>query len=218
MIQKLFKKEKNNTLEVEDILAVVRNGTKDDVSVLKELRLEIFKTDTFSTRSIPFDKWIDAVCDFLTFGYDKMVEIATSNSDQSYFAIKVLNETYTYDGLQSILKILNASDLTKQTDYIVAIECMSAINLMISFDAKIDLSEKDIVSVRQLIHRYLEFVKNNSAKEIDISAAYYALRKVGDNSSIELLESLPPFTESGLLNTLSTVKSAIKKSMRSRSK
>ena len=216
ILDQLLIKEKKNELEVEDILDLVKTGDPTLIPGLQELKLRIAKTDTFSVLSIPFDRWIDVVCEFLEHGYAGPVEIAKKDKYLATFAISALEASKTREGFVSILNILNSCNLEDSVGYKNAGKCISGINLMISFDDDVKFSKEEADLARLLVHNYLNFIMGKSFSEGELVVAYCALRKLGNHESIQIIKKMPPLQKSHNSGIDKMVLTAIRKRIKKR--
>ncbi|HEY4481346.1 MAG TPA: hypothetical protein VI489_00685 [Candidatus Brocadiaceae bacterium] len=212
VIDDLISKEKNGELEVEDILDLVKIRNASLVPGLKLLKSEIAQKDSYSLLSVPYDRWIDMVCEFLEQGYAKLTETARRNRDMARFAISVLEATKDIEGFKSIVNILASCDLNDPVGYENSVRCLSAINLMISFDDEIKFTEEEADITRSSIHKYLAFVKGKKKlDEAGVIVAYCALRKIGNNETINVIKEMPALKSVENIGVDKMVISAIKK-------
>ena len=211
MVNFLVSKAKSKQIEVEDILKLVKKiqprSINDD---LNELKLQI-STDYDEEVSILFNKWIDIVSIFFEKSYNGLIEIALQNKNFAPFAISVLEETKTSEGLKSLIEIIRNSKLKDNDGYKSILDSIAAINMMISFDDDIFIDPEDSESTKNLIHDFLKFNKENIFNEGDVVVAYCALRKIGDSETIKLIKNMPTLMESQNMGIDSTVMKQIEK-------
>jgi len=213
-LNNLIIKEKKGELEVEDILGLVKTGTASLIPDLKILKSEIARKDSYSALSVPYDRWIEIVCEFLEHGYARLVEIAHRDKYLAKFAISALEAAKSREGFLGIITIMKSYNLNDSLDYKNYVKCISAINLMISFDDEIKFSEEESTLARTLIHNYLNFTKEKLANESDIITAYCALRKIGNFESLSILKKMPPIKNAENIGIDKMVMSIIKKRMK----
>jgi hypothetical protein len=213
-ISELIQKEKNNILEVEDILDLVKSPDKSILPELNTFKKIIQKNDNFSASSIPFDRWIDAVYEFVKDGYSKVVESAINNKEIARFSIGVLESSKTHEGFKSLLKILSHCDLHDKIGYTNAIKCISAINLLISFDCGFKFSGEDAAEARNLIHKFILFNKEIIYSENDLMIAYASLRQIGDIESIDIIKQMPAVVNTQNSGVEKMVMSAIRRRLK----
>ena len=211
MVNFLVSKAKSKQIEVEDILKLVKKiqprSINDD---LNELKLQI-STNYDEEVSILFNKWIDIVSIFFEKSYNGLIEIALQNKNFAPFAISVLEETKTSEGLKSLIEIIRNSKLKDNDGYKSILDSIAAINMMISFDDDIFIAPEDSESAKSLIHDFLKFNKENTFNEGDVVVAYCALRKIGDLETIKLIKNMPALMESQNMGIDSTVMKQIEK-------
>lgn len=206
----IIQKARNNDIEVEDILQLVKTGNKETLHILEKLRLLLCEGEKRSDE-VPFDKWICIVATYFEYGISKIVYLAKEDMEYSSFAISVLEELKTYDAFVGIIEVLESCVLSDNQDYKLALKCLAALNLMISFDDEINYKPQDEALLRSLIHHFLNFCKEKKACEEDIVVAYCAVRKVGDASTITLIKSMPSLVLEEYSGLDKTVMNKIKK-------
>lgn len=193
LIKKLEKRDREDSLEVEDILRLIHTADSSLILPLKDLSKRRDWQEMNDQLVVPFASWTNIVCDYLAGGVEKMIEIGVKKNSYSYFALSVLETLKTVEGTKGLSRILAACDLSLETDYHLAIQSLSSLNLLLSFNKNIALSNDDKNSIRLLIESKLDDIDQSGFKtDADVAICLYSLREVGNEETIHKVKSRTP--------------------------
>lgn len=179
---KLRRLEENSKLEVENIIEAA--FTRDEC-IATELES---MSDDFNwceenivdgRRCVPFAKWARFACTFIRDGYTGLVSAYDGEND---FSLAFLEAYKTPESVYSILEI--AKKLGNSASVKSKEDIANAINLLLSFKGGSIIDESKIDELRDLLHSYF----NQDLEESKKVSIYCALRGVGNQSSIDLIE------------------------------
>ncbi len=215
LIKKLY--NENAEINVEDLLVLLKI---EDSIVVSHLRFLAEKYDwkkvDETDNEVPFGSWVDVICLFFECGYESLYDLATSNSRMVGIVLGVLEELKNQEALNIVNSIVRFY-LTTDKNLDVIKRGVSSINLMLSFDDKIVITPKTNIEVKEIIYNFIEIidqnVKETESQENYISIAYCALRRVGDQETIEIIKKRPKLEASYYKGLESIVIKAIKKQM-----
>ncbi len=191
----LKRKAADKSLEVEHLLKVARIADASTVPLLTELSAKHHWSYTGwegDTRVVPFAKWVEAVSIYLTGGCDGLVSYAQRRSDDSwYFGLSVLGSLRTPVALLAITELadLVRDHIAERTDD--AQKVVYTVNNTIAGKDAPAMSDAVRVRLRDFLHAVL----SSSLAEVWIASAIVALGKVGDSSSLHLIENVRPLGE-----------------------
>lgn len=186
IIQELKAKELRGELEVEDLLCLVH--TSIDTSELQQLKEEFGWIVQTGENEIPFAEWLDVVCTYLNEGYLGLLKLVESDEQKWItFVLAVLEELKTIEALEVVLNFLNK--YIDVPNIILANLCFGSINLMISFDEVIKLSDSVKSILNGFIEKYLDLYDQLPVKEeLLLVNVYCAWRRSGNEYSIKLIK------------------------------
>lgn len=195
--KKLRQKAEQNTLEVEHLLALARTGNQAFVAVIRGLQAEQnWSHESFldGQRVVPFGSWADVVCRYLEEGCGGVATLGTSpatRGDFAPFCIALLEEIRTADSVAALLQICGDLVDRPEANLPLAIKCAGAFNNLLSFKSAPLIEETCRSQVRCFLHKLMALDLPNPQRGLVICA----LRGVGDESSIALINSGPALTD-----------------------
>lgn len=194
-IAKLRRLAAKNAVEVEHLCAMAVLGQSAAVPVIRELQERYSWSQSKrdgGAHVVPLGRWADVVCSYLDGGADALVSYAHSKEpDSFYYAVSVLGD------LKSSVAVLALAELAAEVQRDLpkrrgdAVKLAEAVNLTLSFKKPPAVHERTARSLRTFLHALLRQALNEPQRAIVVCA----LRGVGDESSIALLQTIPPFTE-----------------------
>lgn len=190
LLKKLEKLDRENLLEVEDILSLINKADQSIILQLKDLSLKRNWQEVNDNGIIPFATWANIVCDYLSGGIEKITIIGLEKNKYSNFALAVLEEIKDVESVKGLSKILAACDLKIENDYRIAIKSLASINQLISFNKNIDLSSDNKEYIRRLIESKLVEIDTSKFKtETDIAICLCSLREIGNEETINKIKN-----------------------------
>jgi hypothetical protein len=189
----LRKKAADNLLEVEHLLRVAALGDAGDVRFLRELERE-FEWPHKGKMIVPLGLWNDAVCCFLEDGYDGIVRLATAEKTRARyleFCIAVLEELATRDSVDALVKIGGRVLRSPEEDLSLSLLVTNALNMVLSFDKAPGINAETTSTIRQFLHEMLRLDLDEDQR----ASVVCALRGVGNEESVLLIQQLPAFKD-----------------------
>ena len=183
------RKARDNSLEVEDLLETVHAPDADFGKFLLDLASELdWSEDGFvdGRRVVPFRRWATVVAIYHEQGIPGLTGLVRRNEENvpASFVFSVLEQLKSSASVQAILDILGDTAHEPSNDLELAKMAATAFNLILSFDGRPDLPEAVEAGVRNFLHTLLQL----ELPEPDRATAVFALRGVGDETSLELIK------------------------------
>lgn len=178
---KLRKLAKENKLEVEHIIEATFERDQSIAIELESLTNELNWTEdniVDGRRYVPYAKWVRFACIFIRDGYTGLVAAYDSDDD---FSLAFLKSYKTTESIDSVLKI--ATKLAESTSPKSKHDIASSINRLLSFKGSPIIENEKIGQLRELLHSYYA----QGLEEAEKATIYCALRGVGDQTSIDLI-------------------------------
>ena len=160
----------------EDVLPFASLEDASAIAPLRAYAEEHWSAKAKPGKDVPMRAWVDAVCAYLEGGYDQLRKHAGRAPS---FALAVLEELATEEAASTALAI--ARD-TKERDTLFG--AVDTLNLLLSFKPAFVFPEAQCKKARDLLHARL----SEKLTESQASSVYCALRGVGDDESIALLQ------------------------------
>ena len=189
LIQKLRRKAAKNLLEVEHLFLAARLGDASVVAAIREMQrqYEWPQSNLVNEEHVaPLGRWADVVCRYIEEGHDGLVALA-KDSECRTFCIGLLEDLASAGSVRALVQICTPVLVDPKSHLSLAVRCSEAFNLLLSFNSLDEIGEDKRAEVRGFLHRLLG---------VDLTAAQRstvicALRGVGDEESIRLIESSP---------------------------
>lgn len=202
-ITKLRRLAELDAVDVEHLSELAVIGDAKAVPVIRELQERYaWPQDNCQGEKhlVPLARWAEVVCAYLEGGADALVAYARrAEADSFYFAVSVLSELKTAASVRAFVELAAGieSDLGTHTED--AIKLAEAINLVLLFKGAPVVHEQTAAELRRFLHAVLR----QELSEPQRATAVCALRGVGDESSIQLIDAMPGFVApwSGLEST-----------------
>jgi hypothetical protein len=192
-IRLLKRKAAANTLEVENLIKVALVGGPGDAPLLRQLKAEHRWSNSGRkgrTRVVPFGRWAEVVCCYLEDGSPGLIRLARGDKRFFDFCVSLLEEFPTSEGMAALLAIGREVLDDPATNRPRALRLAWAFNCLLSCNGQPELPDVEARQVRAFLHRLL----SSRLSQGERVGCVCALRHVGDASSLELVEQLPPFT------------------------
>lgn len=176
---------RNNTLEVEHILGAARKRLPGLRAELQRLAAEYGWSDTpyppDGTHVVPYAKWAEIAGAYAEDGIAGLAVLTQQTANWPYIT-GLLEELQSLEAVEMLMTMQADSRLDAKTAAALA----SAYNHLLSFRNPPSLSEAQQASIRDFLTAALKSSEDAAAR----MAFVCALRGVGDESTLALLESL----------------------------
>jgi hypothetical protein len=192
-ITTLRKKAHEGSLEVEDLMqaAVERQpGLSDELARLAATygwQAQGLQSD--DTRVVPLAKWAEVASTYASGGFEGLRSLAQEPEDIP-FVLGLAEQIKTNDSLAFILEICNLH-LKNSGSEELAFRIASAFNLLLSFKQAAPVT----TAQAETIQKFLIDVYPSMQSEARRATVLLALRGVGDQNAIRLVESASDFKE-----------------------
>ena len=192
----LRRNAKNHRLNPDHLFKIARNRDADDVEILRKVAEDNgWGIGNDAPDEIPWGMWIDTACQYIEGGADRLVELATgADSAVNYFefVVALLKDEQSEENVMALVQIAEALPGISLEGADIRSGKMSgggllseALNLILSLKGAPEIPAALEGRVRSFLHSEIE---RDPELEPDLSLAIYALRGVGDESSLELME------------------------------
>jgi hypothetical protein len=191
----LKRKAADDTIEVENLLALAVLGDAAAVPLLRELKAKHNWSDTGfegRRRVIPFGRWADTVCCYLESGCDGLVALAKgarTRKEFSEFCLGLLEELRTPESVRAVLTIAGPLVRRPARDVATSVKLAATLSNLVSLSGGDRLDATTEETVRGFVHTLLRAKLTETQRCLCVIALWAA----GDESSIRLIEALPPF-------------------------
>lgn len=215
LISKLRKAElKGGEVNVEDLLALLKLKDASICPELKRLKQDFnWKAVDNPENEVPLGAWADVICVYYERGFKALYSIAIQHTRLLGIVLGVLEEIKTEESLETVFSLFEFF-IQNKNDLINAKKCVLTINLMISFDNKINFTDKLKADLLDLLYLFINTVDTEyNSDEGMIIAGYCAIRRVGNKDTIEFIKKRPKLKEEGGAGLESIVIKAIKKNL-----
>jgi hypothetical protein len=189
----LRRKAAADDVEVEHLTAFAAAGDARAVPVIRELQREHgwpHSNRQGKSLVVPLGRWADVVCVYLEGGCDALVAYARRREPDSFdFAASVLEELKSAAAVGAMAEL--ARGLVKRLPERLGdgVRLASAINLALSFKKPPAMDPVTCGELRSFLHRLL----SNELPQEARASVVCALRGVGDEESIRIIDGLPKF-------------------------
>ena len=209
-IKKLHRLEKKGDLEVEHLLKILKNPSKEYIVPLQEMAAQYDWQPMNDELIIPFAAWVEAIYIYLEEGTQGLVKAIDKSKEFFLIVFGVLEELPIDEALPAFLDIAEtfSAGITDEQEIFVQKYAYSLCNIShLLKDEKVskDLYEAFVPILKQITS--FAQTKNNEALMCSAAVCFQAF---GDKSDIEYLKSLT-FTEDYYKNTGKTIAKRIEK-------
>ena len=209
-IKKLHRLEKKGDLEVEGLLKILKNPSKEYIAPLQEMVVLYDWQPMNDELIIPFAAWVEAICIYLDEGAQGLIKVLNERKEFFNIVFGVLEEIPVSEAFTTFLEIAKtfSTGITDEQEdfvkkYAYSLCCIS--HQLKSEKVSKDLYEAFVPILKQII----SFAQTKKNETIMCSAAV-CFQAFGDKSDIEYLKS-QTFTEDYYKNTGKTIIKRIEK-------
>jgi hypothetical protein len=198
IIKNVKKKSGWTSFEVEHLFSLLRVDDKNLINDIKEIGKkhewktveEIGYIPDNEPHPVPFGSWINVICLYIDGEVPALFDLGTRKKNW-HFAVAILEEIKTADSFIALFSILKLCNPKSDRKKIVRI--LSAINLLVSFKDK-PLLDKDIEkkAADYLLQLIDELRAYREQSDHEVAYCLYALRGLGDESTIEIIQKIIP--------------------------
>jgi hypothetical protein len=195
LLNKLRRLASKNDVEVEHLMKFAVLGDISAVPVIRELQAKHYwyETDRNDVVNCAYlAPWVEVICLYLEGGCDALVSYARKKQEKSfYFAVAVLEELKSTASILAVAEL--CSDVANELPISIedAVKLARAINFTLSFKNPPKIYAHTIIQLRNFLHALLSQNLNQATRATIVCA----LRGVGDEESIRLINELPKFSE-----------------------
>ena len=181
-------------LEVEHILRAAKNKIPGLAEELERLIVECGWTDGALTDKkvliIPFRRWAVMTCAYLRGGCGGLCVLAEDHKFLP-FVFAMLQELHSWEAVDALLAISHEIIKSPGKDMKFAKHVAETLNSLLSFEPVIHISANDASLLRGFLHQYIRL----SASDVERALGMLALRGIGNEESIKLIEEQRPLAE-----------------------
>ncbi len=188
-ISALRAKARRNTLEVEHILAAARTRAPEVNEALQRLSSECgWSASTHledGTHVVPLAKWAEVAGAYAAGGVEGLVSLAAKPENAGY-VIGLLEEMRSQETLTALIGFFPDVVAAPETAPETAWRLVNAFNHLLCTRSPVAANPDQAAQIRKFLALFLKIADSDT----QIALVAYALRGVGDASSIELVMSL----------------------------
>lgn len=170
----------NNELDVEAILALVRTATRADVP---SLRAAGYAIGASLPGEVPYEKWIECVCDFLEQGEDGLLKRAVDPMELP-FVLGVVEELPPENAVSILDSLVQRCGGTRHT----TLALVTTANLVLAVGEVPSLTPDRRVRLLGFLHGIIGEARPDDPA---YGMALYALRGIGDDTTLMILSGVP---------------------------
>ena len=189
-ISSLRSKARRNTLEVEHILAAAKARTPGLKDELNSLAREFEWSNTThlpdGKHVVPLAKWAEVSGKYAEGGISALADLARE-PDNANYVIGLLEELRSRDATEALISFFPDVLRQPETSITTAWRLSRAFNQLLSIKGAVTPTDRQAIAVRS----FLVLFHAAAATEPERAWAIYALRGVGDQSSLDFLSKLP---------------------------
>jgi hypothetical protein len=184
----------DNSLEVEHIL----EAAAQRIEGLPELLAELTDAEDWSdtnhlpdgTHVVPLARWARVGSAYCRDGFSGLRALLDEPSHES-FVLALLEELHSTDAVGAVMDFFSEHIKSPEDDPPLVRKIASSLNLILCFKPEVEID----ASTREQIRSFASALIVLGTDQVERAVPVLLLRAVGDESSIRLLDSLPPFTE-----------------------
>jgi hypothetical protein len=180
--------------DVEHILRAAKTRTEGLAELLRKLITECDWTDgrEFADGSIeiPFRKWAIVGATYCESGCSGLVTLVQQEKSYLTFALAMLEEVKSDEAVSSMLKLAGALLDDPGRDVETSTAIAQSFNLLF-IRSNLVASTEDARRIRAFLHALISSTTDDTARTM----AVYALRPVGDETSVALLQAMAPLED-----------------------
>lgn len=192
------RKAEKGAVQVEDLLKIVAIGDAHAIPVLRKLKAVYAWPDDNRIgrkRVVPLGLWVNAICNYLAkgiYGFVNEITLNDSVTPTVEMAFDIIKEVRTPESVEGALQIwkrftakgVPQSDVERDMSVLIC----DTLNELLCFKPVVVVTPAQSDEVKCLLHIMVQ----KSADEAVLSSAYCALRAVGDQETIKLIQSKQP--------------------------
>lgn len=178
VLSKITARAERGDVEVEHLLLLARLGDPSAAPVLRELAA----THDWPMRKrgfVPLGMWVECIATFLTRGAGAVARGVKAKKLDGDVALGLLEESSDVASIEACIAIARDPKLTR-----AALESI----FTIARHRRAVIDARVANRARNLAHRFLR----KASTDVDRSAAYVVLQRLGDASSLKLMASMRP--------------------------
>ena len=184
----------DNTLEVEHIL----EAASQRIDGLPDLLDELSNTKHWSdvthlpdgTHVVPLARWARIASAYCRDGIPGLRAVLNRPNHES-FVLALLEELHSSHAVDAILDFFSLCIRSPGEDPLLARKIASSLNLILCFKPEVEIDGAAMEQIRAFATELIKI----SSDQVDRAVPVLLLRAVGDEGSLQLLDSLPEFTE-----------------------
>lgn len=192
-IETFRKKARNNSLEVEHILAAAKARLPGLRAELQHLSEELdWSTSRYlpdGTHVVPFGKWAQISGAYAEGGISALASLAESRENSSYI-IAMLEEVASSEAVDTLLNFFSHVILNPENDIELSHQLSQAFNQLLSIKGSLSPSEEQASKIRD----FLSLLFISAKSDIQRTFVLYAFRGVGDRTIMNFLSALHGLT------------------------
>lgn len=193
-ISTLKRKAADNSLEVEHLLKVACVGDATNIQLLRELSSKhnwSYSGREKGYRVVPFAKWVEAVSVYLDGGVDALVNYACQPGGESWtFALAIFESMRSTVSIDALVKLVDFCLQSLRERKELAQKLIHVFAVITAGKNPPRIAERDRVRLRDFIYTFLR----SPADDVWVGTAVVVLERIGNLTSIPLIDSLPPLS------------------------
>lgn len=187
------RKAADQSLEVEHILEAAAQRLEGLPSLLAELSDAEGWSDTGhlpdGTHVIPFARWVQVATAYCRDGFPGLKRILEEPGQES-FVLALLEELHSTEAVDALVDFFSEQIAAPESYPALARQIVSSLNLILCFKPEVEIAPAKRHQIRAFTTALIEL----GYDQVERAVPVLLLRAVGDESSIRLLDNLPPFT------------------------
>jgi hypothetical protein len=209
-LKSIRRRAANNTLEVEHILKAAAERLEGLPGLLAELGTAEDWSDTNhlpdGTHVVPLSRWARVASVYCLNGYPGLKELLGVPGHEP-FVLALLEELHSPEAVRALIDFFSEQIKSPGDDPPLAHMIGSSLNQILCSkqDVEIDATAKE--KIRAFASELIEL----SSDQVERAVPVLLLRAVGDESSLRLIDNLPPFTEHWAATVPATKRAILKR-------
>jgi hypothetical protein len=179
VLSKITARAKRGDVEVEHLLLLARLADPSAVPVLRELSAT-HRWPMMKRGFVPLGMWVECIATFLTRGAGAVARGVKAKKLDGDVALGLLEECSDAASIEACIALARDPKLTRAA--------LEAIFFTIERQRRTVIDARVANRARLLAHRFLRKART----DVDRSAAYAVLQRLGDESSLSLMASMKP--------------------------
>ncbi len=212
-LSSIRRRASNDSLEVEHILEAAALKLDGLPELLDELATAEGWSDTNQlpdgTLVVPLARWARVASAYCHDGMQGLKAVLEAPGHES-FVLALLEELHSAEAVDAIIDFFSRTLDSPADDPALVRKMASTLNQILCFKPEVEIT----APTRDRIRVFVTDLLDHCSDQVERAAPVLLLRAVGDDSSLDLLEALPPFTDAWE-TTIPTTKRAIRKRLKS---